>query len=128
MKITDNTERHQKEEVAVQVGYKKTTPSLKKAKMGSVPLLCLYGEQLFNLPAFLAAGKVGSYSSDVDGNMVKVRKLTWEEHTQRRLFTENLLQDRAASFQQWLLRTINNIEDIQLELLPEAPTGCLQYS
>lgn len=43
--------------------------------------------------------------------------MTWGEHAKRRLFTENLLQDSAALFPQWLLRNITNIVEMKLEFL-----------
>lgn len=67
------------EEGTVQVRFKKFRRSNKKAKMGAFPLLYPYREEKFGILVFQETRGAGS-SSNVNGDMVKVRKTTWEDH------------------------------------------------
>lgn len=48
--------------------------------------------------AFLEAREGTVSSLNVNGDMVKVGKMTWEKHYKRSLYTDNILQNSADFF------------------------------
>ena len=105
-----------------QLRYKRLKPGSGRAERGAFPLLYPYGERdkLFDTAKFLTAR--GTRERDVpdEGNARnehRYRQLTWAAHSNRRLYTDNLLLNSGPLLQQWVLRTQTNIEDLRLQFL-----------
>lgn len=80
-------------------------------------------EELFDILALVDARSGAGTSSDVDSNLQRMRKIKWAEDFKRILFIDNIPHYSGTLFQEWLLRTINKIEDMRLEFLQRDQTN-----
>ena len=106
----------------VQLRYKKLKPGSKRAERGAFPLLYPYGERdkPFETAKFLTARVTREQDVPDEGNARnehRYRQLTWAAHSERWLYTDNLLLNSGSLLQQWVLRTQTNIEDLRLQFL-----------
>ena len=119
LQIVGNSESHRLEDGSRVVRYRKIKPSSETAETGAYPLLYPYGprHKPFDLATYLQATSGEGEGAQVVGSQLRVNKLTWAEHSKRRLYTDNILHGGGALFQQWMLRTVTHIENMRLQFL-----------
>lgn len=66
--------------------------------MGNLLLLYPLKEEQIDLHSFLEVLEGAFYSINVNGDVVKLIQMTCAEHYKRQLYTDNLLQNSAAFF------------------------------